>query len=101
MMGLVAADVKWGGKMGFCDCICDICARNAMLDREYYTLGEVDDICWICEECTLYDGDCLKFNQQRHSCEYYLEPQKLEEVKAQDRRRCFRILKGGKSKGVS
>lgn len=100
IMVLAVQGAKWGEKMRFCDCHCEICARNAILPNEYYTPGEVDDVCFICEECKLYDGDCLKSSQQRHGCAYYLEPQKLEDVEARDKRRCFRVIKGGKNKGV-
>ena len=40
-------------------CVCNHCLYNAELEPWYFTPGEVQDveeICYVCDECKHYDG---------------------------------------------
>lgn len=92
-------------------CACDHCLYNAEIEAWYFTPGEVQDvadICYCCDECKHYDGDHNKRSQWRPECEKrklpckYIEMQRIMAAKraekdAEARRRCFTVIKGGRS----
>lgn len=49
------------------------------LEPKYFTPGEVqdvNDICFFCDECYLYDGDHSKRSRWRPDCPGYIEARK-------------------------
>lgn len=59
------------GYMACYRCACNHCVYNAELESWYITLGEiknVEDICYCCDECRHYDGDCTKRSRWRQKC---------------------------------
>lgn len=81
-------------------CKCDHCAKSSELPVRYMTQGEADECCFTCDECRHYDGDYNKRSLWREECENYIEPKKYAEQKeivAQNHRRRFRVIKGGKT----
>lgn len=87
-------------------CACNHCVYNAELESWYITIGEiqdVEDICYCCDECKHYDGDCNRKSQWRPECskrrfpaKYIAEQREATEREAQRRRASFRCIKGGK-----
>lgn len=73
-------------------CKCNFCARSCELYAEYVTPGEVDSVCFSCDECRNYDGDPRKKNQWRGECPDFVEPAKYVEARALARRRAFRVI---------
>lgn len=92
-------------------CKCNMCIYSCELGSQYITAGEVqnvEDICWCCDECSWYDGDIHKRSQKHFECEKHRYPKKYiqmrkmhEEMKAERRRRCFRVLDGNKDTACS
>ena len=90
-------------------CACDHCVYNAEITIWDLTPGEVQDaeeICFCCDECRHYDGDCTKRSQWRKDCPKHKYPQKYIERKveadrrsaerlAQKCRKAFRVIEGG------
>lgn len=84
-------------------CICEHCLYNAELESWYFTPGEiqdVDDICYVCDECKHYDGDHSKRSRWRPECSKHRLPDKYKEQqrkaaerKAKRRRGAFYIEK--------
>lgn len=85
-------------------CKCNYCARSCELFSGYFTPGEVGDIekvCYTCDECKWWDGDHRKRSLWRGECQGYMEAAKYTEATAAARRRNFKVLPGGKSFGIS
>lgn len=84
-------------------CICNHCLYNAELESWYFTPGEiqnVEDICYVCDECKHYDGNYSKRSQwrpecsrHRFPCKYEEQKRKAAERKAKRRRASFQIVK--------
>jgi len=82
-------------------CKCNLCARSVELSPQYFTPGEVDAVCWSCDECSGYDPK--KRSQYRRECPSYLKPEKLGKLRevaanhyAQAARAKFTVIVGGK-----
>ena len=85
-------------------CVCNHCLYNAELEPWYFTPGEVQDveeICYVCDECKHYDGDPRKRIRWRPVCNRYKMPRKYNlqiqnaaEREAQRRRAALQIVKG-------
>lgn len=73
-------------------CLCNFCAKNCELYSEYVTIGEVDEICFNCDDCQIYDGDYRKPYLKRRECEKFVEAQKYTEARAAAMRRKIRLL---------
>ncbi len=67
------------------DCICKNCARD--VNCMYFTPGEVDSICYNCDDCVSGTNSGWK-----DSCDNYKEPIKLAEHRAEMRRRKLEII---------
>lgn len=76
-------------------CKCNFCARSSELYAEYVTPGEVDEVCFACDECCEYDGDQRKKRQWCKECQDFVEPKKLIEARAAAKRKQFRVIQGG------
>ena len=91
-------------------CKCNTCARSAELWTGWFTPGEVGDVervCYICDDCWWYDGAAGKSRRTRLDCPGYQAAQKYVESKrcAEDRRAekearaarsRFTVIRGGK-----
>nr|DAI48765.1 MAG TPA: hypothetical protein [Caudoviricetes sp.] len=88
-------------------CACNFCLYNCELESHYFTPGElknVEDICFVCDECKWFDGDWLgKRSQWRAECPRFREPIKRAEMmrlatdrRAQKFRESFVVIEGGK-----
>lgn len=85
-------------------CICNHCLYNAELESWYFTPGEVQDveeICYVCDECKHYDGDFRKRSRWKPACskhrlprKYNVQIQKAAELEAQRRKASLKIVKG-------
>ena len=74
------------------------------LEPWYFSPGEVQDveeICYVCDECKHYDGDFRKRCRWKPACskhrlprKYNVQIQKAAELEAQRRRASLQIVKG-------
>lgn len=86
-------------------CKCNYCLYNCELESWYLTPGEVgnvEDICYFCDECRGFDGDYRKRSNYRTECSRQRFPKKYlaqEELIAQRRRRRLVVIKCAKSCG--
>ena len=63
-------------------CVCNHCLYNAELEPWYFTPGEVQDveeICYVCDECKHYDGDFRKRSRWKPACSKHRLPRKYGE----------------------
>ena len=37
-------------------CVCNACVYNADLDPQYFTPGEIDNVCFNCDDCMTTNG---------------------------------------------
>ena len=37
-------------------CVCNVCVYNADLDPQYFTPGEIDNVCFNCDDCMTTNG---------------------------------------------
>lgn len=84
-------------------CICNHCLYNVELESWYFTPGEVqnvEDVCFVCDECKHYDGSHKKrslwreeCNKHKFPCKYEEQRRKAEERNVNRRRDAFRIAK--------
>ena len=72
-------------------CKCNFCAYNCNLPAQFVTIGEVNEVCFTCDDCKHWGGDCSKRSMWRPDCPNYLEPQKLTEHRAQQAERCAQV----------
>lgn len=75
-------------------CRCYFCARNVDLGTEYFTPGEVDEVCFNCDDCYYFSDNNMDFNRKT-TCAKYVEPAKLVESRAKHRRKLFKVINGG------
>lgn len=50
------------------NCLCEFCVNNAELSLDRVKPGEMQEPCFNCDECRVYDGDCRKLNQSKEEC---------------------------------
>lgn len=77
-------------------CKCNHCARNCNLEPWYVTIGEVDEVCFNCDDCVQYGSAHAKKDLWKGECKHYLKPAKLEEQEIRNRRAAMRVIEGGK-----
>jgi len=69
-------------------CRCNICALNVNLDLQYFTPGEVDSVCFNCDDCCVGNGDgrCMP------ECSSFRKPEKKQEMESLIARSKLRLL---------
>ena len=50
------------------NCLCEYCVNNAEQSRDKVNSEEMQESCFNCDECRVYDGDCRKKNQRKEEC---------------------------------
>lgn len=74
-------------------CKCNFCAHSCELPARFITIGEVDEVCFTCDDCKHWGGDYSKRSMWRQDCPNYLEPQKFADHCAHMQRAKLRIVK--------
>ena len=87
-------------------CLCDTCAHSVELLSWYFTIGETDEPCFNCDECSHYDGDICKKDKWTNDCTRCIEAKKAkesrereaahrEEKRLRNLRSTFKVIRGG------
>ena len=50
------------------NCLCEYCVNNVEQSRDKVKPGEMQEPCFNCDECRVYDGDCRRQNQRKEEC---------------------------------
>lgn len=50
------------------NCLCEYCVNNVEQSRDKVNSEEMQESCFNCDECRVYDGDCRKENQRIEEC---------------------------------
>lgn len=50
------------------NCLCQYCVNNVEEIWNKVKPEEMQEPCFNCDECRVYDGDCQKQNQQKEEC---------------------------------
>lgn len=69
------------------NCLCQYCVNNAEGDK--VRQGEMQEPCFICDECRAYDGDCRKQNQLKEECEEFV----ISDYGAERNRKKIKLIK--------
>ncbi len=54
------------------NCLCEFCLNNAEQSPGRVKPGEMQEPCFNCDECRVYDGDRRKQNQQKEECKEFV-----------------------------
>ena len=71
------------------NCLCEFCANNAEQSRDKVKPGEMQEPCFNCDECKVYDGDCWKQDQQKETCVQFV----MSDYGARKNRKRIRLIK--------
>lgn len=72
------------------NCLCEYCVNNAEQSLEKVKQGEMQEPCFICDECRVYDGDCKKQIQRKEECEKFV----ISDYGARRIRKRIKMIKG-------
>lgn len=70
------------------NCLCQYCVNNVEGDK--VKPREMQEPCFICDECRTYDGDCRKQNQRKEECAKFV----MSDYGARRNRKRIRLIKG-------
>lgn len=85
-------------------CVCNACVYNADLDPQYFTPGEVDGVCFNCDDCMTTNGHS-RWDEERGcwsgrwkgECDHFRKPAKKVEMEARIARAKLKVI-GGNSR---
>ena len=73
-------------------CKCNLCARSCEIYSKYITIGEIDEVCFSCDDCKHWNNDYSKKSMWRLECPDFVEPEKLKQKRINKRRSEFQVI---------
>lgn len=72
------------------NCLCEYCVNNAEQSTDKVKAGEMQEPCFNCDECKVYDGDSRKLNQRKEECKKFI----MSDYGARRNRKRIKLIKG-------
>ncbi len=72
------------------NCLCEYCVNNAEQSRDKVKPGEMQEPCFSCDECRVYDGNSWKQNQRKEICVKFI----MSDYGARRNRRRIKLIGG-------
>ena len=71
------------------NCLCEYCVNNAEQSLDRVKPGEMQEPCFNCDDCRVYDGDRRKLNQRKEECVEFV----MSDYGARRNRKRIRLVK--------
>lgn len=71
------------------NCLCEFCANNVEQSWDKVKSEEMQEPCFNCDECRIYDRDCRKLNQRKEECVEFV----MSDYGARRSRKRIRLVK--------
>ena len=71
------------------NCLCEFCVNKVERSLDRVKLEEMQEPCFNCDECRVYDGDNRKLNQRKEECVEFV----MSDYGARRNRKRIRLVK--------